>query len=377
MSNKSELTSFVEIYTITMTLIALTLQSQNNTNEPPQSSIKALTHQIITALPTNTYGQAVLTKEDYLNHLANILYAIHSQIPTQPEDNQIAEQPNTHLQTTNGETSATQIQTVDGLMDPKQVTIRKAWCYCIILWVCLLSILILHYGIFYESDIAEANKVEGKDLTQTSWFSPLFCFCMFYACYTFEWLGSETFQCLKHVRNAEYVMNKINRLQRRKPNILWNIECYHVVKSGGPSPATRKTKRVVTHRAKKTYEYASWKDVSAGIGSLEQFALVQLKLSTSFTCGNGDTMKDFEAAKRKFKKDNDKDKRQTFSERMDLREEYDAYMLVETGPGGKSKWVDSWIYAMFSCFLCSACYREWLMKRTVSKQYTVQKEIYI
>eukprot|EP01084_Bolivina_argentea_P235775 396621_1 len=77
MNNKSELTSFVEIYTIIMSLIALTLKSKNQTNKPPQNEIKLLTKQFITKLPTNSNGQSILSKEEYINNIHNILYNIH------------------------------------------------------------------------------------------------------------------------------------------------------------------------------------------------------------------------------------------------------------------------------------------------------------
>eukprot|EP01084_Bolivina_argentea_P284565 487749_1 len=263
----------------------------------------------------------------------------------------------------------------DGMIDPKQENLTKTFILGGLSWILLLSILILHFFIFYESDIAESKK-ENSDLTQTSWFPPLFCFVICWVFYTAEWTKSSTFECLKHLFDAEYVVNKIKQLQQCTPNILWNIECYHIVTSRGPSPAQRRNKKVVTHRVSMKYEFDSWKDVSAEIGNLENYPLITLKLLSKFNCGNDYSLNNYNNTKKLFKTENDKDKKQTFKEQMILNEKYDTFMLVETQPGGRSQWINSICFAVFSCLLCSVCYRHWLKKQTTPKEYILQKEIY-
>eukprot|EP00483_Globobulimina_turgida_P008452 UN08469 len=78
--SKTEQTKFVEIYTITMGLIAKTLKGKNNTSRPSQEAIKVLTKQLIQKLSKNSNGEPVLSKHNFVNNLHNILYDIHFEL---------------------------------------------------------------------------------------------------------------------------------------------------------------------------------------------------------------------------------------------------------------------------------------------------------
>ena len=60
-----------------MGLIELTLKTKNVFGETAENAMKLLTYNLCTVLPPNSNGKAILSKEEYLYNLHNILYNIH------------------------------------------------------------------------------------------------------------------------------------------------------------------------------------------------------------------------------------------------------------------------------------------------------------
>ena len=201
--------------------------------------------------------------------------------------------------------------------------------------------------------------------------------CMLWLFYTREWASSETIACLRHVCDARSIAQKLQRLQASRPIVEWKVECYHTVRSGGPSPAQKRTKRVVTHRAKKQYAYDECSDISLRVEDLrlEEHPLVTLRIEKGFGFGDAETQRHFEREKSEFKKKNNTDRHQTFTESMRLSEAFDVHQLVEA-PGGRSFFIEHRWAVLFSCLLCSPCYREWIKKKIVPRVYRVEKRIY-
>eukprot|EP01084_Bolivina_argentea_P073329 133065_1 len=75
--DKPELTTFVDVYTVIMGLIAMTLKAKDDTSRPPQNAIKSLTKQLIPKLPKNSNDEPILSKNEFLQNIHNILYNIH------------------------------------------------------------------------------------------------------------------------------------------------------------------------------------------------------------------------------------------------------------------------------------------------------------
>eukprot|EP01083_Nonionella_stella_P278399 946719_1 len=78
-AKKAELSNFVEIYTVILSVIAYALKSKQISYKPSQSCIKALTIKVTKKLPQEN-DKPLLTQFEYVNNLHNILYDIHEQI---------------------------------------------------------------------------------------------------------------------------------------------------------------------------------------------------------------------------------------------------------------------------------------------------------
>ena len=103
------------------------------------------------------------------------------------------------------------------------------------------------------------------------------------------------------------------------------------------SPATKSSKKVVTHRVSKTYQYGECADVSESMTDLMTMeALVPLRISTGFELAmmpqrDISTMPQSHEGKQMFKTSNSKDKSQSFTEQVRLSEHFNRFQLVEAG----------------------------------------------
>ena len=190
--------------------------------------------------------------------------------------------------------------------ETKSESLRCGWILSIIEWLLLSSILVLHFVFYYEED----QKAAETDMFTTTWAPQLFIFCIIYFMYFTEWRKSESIQCLQHIRDVPFITEQLKRLRNAQPTIDWKIECYHTVSTGGASPATKRTKRVVTHRATKRYEYDECQDRSVRVEELglEQHSLITLRITKGWDFGNELTETHFNEMKREFESSNKKDK---------------------------------------------------------------------
>eukprot|EP01084_Bolivina_argentea_P235776 396625_1 len=131
MEGKSELTSFIEIYTVTMALIAVTLKTKNNLDKPPQHAIKALAVQLSIKLPKNSNYEHILPKDEYVNNIHNILYNIHYEMMR--TDSYLEKKTDIHLEL---ESPKLEKSGASSKESGKKLSIFKKWSSYIAKWTC-------------------------------------------------------------------------------------------------------------------------------------------------------------------------------------------------------------------------------------------------
>eukprot|EP01084_Bolivina_argentea_P190205 326924_1 len=82
-ATKEELSTFVEIYTVILSIVIYALKSNHISYKPSQSCIKALTMKVTTKLPQQN-DTPILTQYAYANTLHNIFREIHDEIDNNP-----------------------------------------------------------------------------------------------------------------------------------------------------------------------------------------------------------------------------------------------------------------------------------------------------
>eukprot|EP01084_Bolivina_argentea_P098439 176913_1 len=75
--DKCELTTFVEIYTIVMCVVAYTLKKKQISKKPSKNSIKALTIKLLSKLPKSNNNKPILTKSEYMTNFDRLLNEIY------------------------------------------------------------------------------------------------------------------------------------------------------------------------------------------------------------------------------------------------------------------------------------------------------------
>eukprot|EP01083_Nonionella_stella_P097476 273993_1 len=253
---------------------------------------------------------------------------------------------------------------------------HTAW----IINICLYVVLILY---IYAAFIAQ------EDIAPSLLF--LIMLIVIWVVYSLEWISQMVSNSWKPpdavgdgaMYDIERISKEVGALIGVKPSIKWNVKCYH------PNTETdqsgRSGGRVETLEKSKEYGYTTVKDVSPEFPQsiLSESAFTTLTIYKTFQFDNPLTKNDYYHRAELFRGDHDnEDEFQYFGHWMELPKwmgdaKRTANVVVQRDKEQSVGFVSKGYLALFSCLMCSACYRAYARKRveTQNVEYIVLKEI--
>merc|ERR1711964_634616 len=126
----------------------------------------------------------------------------------------------------------------------------------------------------------------------------------FYLGYLVEICLGSTQKYLCNIEEKDGVHRFVDRLQRTAPQIIWEIQCYHMetrtrwvsytdANGNTSSRLETYTVRVNTHFASQHYQYDSWDDVSGQLPSLTDYMLTKLTIGKRWMFADAFTEVDY------------------------------------------------------------------------------------
>eukprot|EP01083_Nonionella_stella_P139572 425994_1 len=198
--------------------------------------------------------------------------------------------------------------------------------------------------------------------------------------YLMECWFSNSRKYLSQSMIKESAYQYVERIRNTAPDIWWKVECYHMepvyeaIRDGyGNEIGRRKVKeqRVTTWNARQSYKYGSWSDVSKQLTGLEQYKLTKLTFSKDYCFANNAASKRFYRARDTFKRNNDQDTFQDFTEGMDVNG-YNSKLLAEVQDGSTPCFLNLFWFWIASVCLLSPIYRMWFSSVVGDIQPTIR-----
>ena len=198
--------------------------------------------------------------------------------------------------------------------------------------------------------------------------------------YTIEWYFlSSTSSYLEHIESKHDVIKMVNNLTSSEPEILWILQCYHYEKGG--HDGNQQIKKI-TKKIQQKYKYNQCRDRSIKL-LINKYRLTKLTMFKTFEFADNETRKDYDEKFNKFCEENKSDNYQHVDIIMKLNGFKPRVLVDNIGINNNDNldkqskfWNVKW-FNIFSCLLCSPCYRTQFNSKTGYKSYIIQKEITI
>ena len=206
-----------------------------------------------------------------------------------------------------------------------------------------------------------------------------------YILYMIEYCCSSTRKYLSNIHDSETVNELMINARNTAPIITWNVQCYHyetrtywvtVTDSDGRSRQEMRTETVRrnTHYASTQFDYKNWRDISQPWITDTRHQLCKITCDKSYCFANIETERYYHQRKQQFKRLNDRDVYQDFSESLKIPG-MKKKILAETNPGGSPCCVNSGCFHFLSFFLCTWCYRCWFSSIVTKRKYLFVKQV--
>jgi hypothetical protein len=202
-----------------------------------------------------------------------------------------------------------------------------------------------------------------------------FVIYLFYVILNFR---SQTASYLSHIKKADTIHVLIKKMCTGAPGLRWDLECYNY--------STGKTKRRITHRESKNFQYFTWRDISGALllDSHHGKSFIKLELNFEIEFADEITKYDYQMQKDLFYNMNKK--RDTYCSVTETKElqDYNQFNFVkisDESPCG----VNYYLFVLFTVFIpvvelykiyVNSCYIEQKLniKKVVSTRYNLNEQ---
>lgn len=208
-------------------------------------------------------------------------------------------------------------------------------------------------------------------------FSGLFIFIYFCIniCCTCK---SKIVMYLGNQNNASGTENMLATMQSNAPTLMMHVRCYHYETRTSGSGKNRRSRRVrvETHAASQAIVYNTWRDVSTSVTGLANHGMVRVSVKKTFTYNDEQTFMHFEEQRLTFRRENDFDVYQDYSEELLIGGYREAILCIPTGVT-KPACMATHFYFLTSIFCANWFFRRFVETATKKTTIHIRKQLSI